>query len=264
MYSLNCARVKWNNTLSDEFTLNNGVKQGGVISPLLFSLYLDPLLKHLKDSGKGCFMGNLCANAFAYADDIIILAPTCSSLKSLIKICEEYSNEYCLTFNPTKCSLIVFSDSNFDTSVIKIRLCNDQLKIVNSEKHLGHLLTNKQIMVNIDDVVKDMKIKTNIICNEFSNLPYTARTVIFNSQCLSLYGCPLWNLQDNKIESLCKTWRVCCRRILDIPNRTHNEFVPELMNTFPINNVIQERMLNFYMNGLNHSDSVVVRFFKTV
>ena len=172
MYSLNCARVKWNNTVSDEFPLNNGVKQGGVISPLLFSLYLDPLLRHLEDSGKGCFMGNLCANAFAYADDIIILAPTCSSLISLIKICEEYSNEYCLTFNPTKCSLMIFfSNLNSDTSVIKIRLCDVQLKIVNSEKHLGHLLNDKKSIVNIDEVMKDMKIKTSIICNEFSSLP---------------------------------------------------------------------------------------------
>ena len=145
---------------------------------------------------------------------------------------------------------------------MKIRLCNNQLKIVNSEKHLGHLLTNKQSIMNIDEVMKDMKIKTNIICNEFSSLPYAARIVIFNSQCLSLYGCPLWNLQDTKIEDLCKTWRVCCRRILGIPNRTHNELLPELMNTFPIINIIQERMINFYMNGLNHSDSVVVRFFQ--
>ena len=159
MYSLNCARVKWNNTLSNEFPLNNRVKQGGVISPLLFSLYLAPLLRHLEVSGKGCFMGNLCANAFAYADDIIILALTCSSLRSLIKICEEYSNEYCLTFNPSKCLLMFFSDPNFDTSVIKVRLCNDQLNIGNSEKHLGHLLNNKQSTVNIDEVMKDMKIK---------------------------------------------------------------------------------------------------------
>ena len=110
--------------------------------------------------------------------------------------------------------------------------------------------------------MKDVKIKTNIICNEFSSLTYAAHVVIFNSQCLSLYGCPLWNLQDTKIEALCKTWRVCCRRILGIPNRTHNELIPKLMNTFPIINIIQERMINFYMNGLNHSDSVVVRFFQ--
>ena len=191
MYSLNCAKVKWNNTLSDEFPLNNGVKQGGVISPLLCSLYLEPLLRHLEDSGKGCFMGNLCANAFSYADDIIILAPTCLSLRSLIKICEEYSNEYWLIFNPSKCSLMVFSDPNFDTSLINIRLCNEQLKIVNSENHLGHLLNDKQSIVSIDEVMKDVTIKTNIICNEFSSLTYAARAVIFNSQCLSLYGCPL-------------------------------------------------------------------------
>ena len=42
MYLLNSAKVKWNNALSYEFPLNNGVKQGGELSPTLFSLYLIP------------------------------------------------------------------------------------------------------------------------------------------------------------------------------------------------------------------------------
>ena len=37
-------RIRWNNTVTDYFTISNGVKQGGVLSPILFSLYLDQLI----------------------------------------------------------------------------------------------------------------------------------------------------------------------------------------------------------------------------
>ena len=57
-----------------------GVKQGGVISPLLFSLYIDELYLLLKESGMGCHVGLTYAGAFGYADDIALVAPSLSSL----------------------------------------------------------------------------------------------------------------------------------------------------------------------------------------
>ncbi len=43
MYTNQCIRVKWGNTYSDKYTIVNGVKQGGVMSPLLFTVYIDEL-----------------------------------------------------------------------------------------------------------------------------------------------------------------------------------------------------------------------------
>ena len=39
--------VRWNNTLSSSFKLSNGVRQGGILSPRLFSVYIDDLSKAL-------------------------------------------------------------------------------------------------------------------------------------------------------------------------------------------------------------------------
>ena len=51
MYTNQTLRVRWNAEFPDSFTATNGVKQGGVISPVLFCVYIDGLLAELADSG---------------------------------------------------------------------------------------------------------------------------------------------------------------------------------------------------------------------
>ena len=68
MYSNQLCHVKWGDETSASFSISNGVKQGGVISPLLFSLYMyiDELFLLLKQSGLDCHVGLTYAGAFGY------------------------------------------------------------------------------------------------------------------------------------------------------------------------------------------------------
>ena len=84
MYTNQSCSVKWDNEQSDYFKISNGVKQGGVISPLLFSCYIDNLFTQLQHSGLGCHVGSSYARAFGYADDIALLAPSLQCLKQMI------------------------------------------------------------------------------------------------------------------------------------------------------------------------------------
>ena len=52
----------------------NGIKQGGVLSPILFAVYMDGLLERLQQTGVGCAWSRF-TRAFGYADDITFLAP---------------------------------------------------------------------------------------------------------------------------------------------------------------------------------------------
>ena len=54
-YSEQEVSVLWNNTSSDKFTISNGVRQGGILSPILFTIYLDDLLLKLERAGVGCY-----------------------------------------------------------------------------------------------------------------------------------------------------------------------------------------------------------------
>ena len=62
-----------------------GVKQGGVLSPILFAIYTDGLLKRLQETGVGCHMGHHFSGALVYADDITFLSPSRSGLVILVK-----------------------------------------------------------------------------------------------------------------------------------------------------------------------------------
>ena len=55
-YSKCFASVKWNNCLSAKFSISCGVRQGGVLSPLLFSVYINDVILKLQISRRGCLL----------------------------------------------------------------------------------------------------------------------------------------------------------------------------------------------------------------
>ena len=57
MYTHQKLQVNWNDVISNQFSVKNGVHEGGVMSPLLFGVYMDGLLDELKDLGIGCYIG---------------------------------------------------------------------------------------------------------------------------------------------------------------------------------------------------------------
>ena len=68
--------IKCGQSTSSFFTVSNSVRQGGILSPRLFAVYVDDLSKNLHDARSGCFIGHQCINHVTYADDICLLAPS--------------------------------------------------------------------------------------------------------------------------------------------------------------------------------------------
>ena len=64
--------VMWNGTRGYSFNITCGVRQGGVLSPYLFSVYIDDLIKELRQSGHGIYLGRVFVGCVVYADDIVL------------------------------------------------------------------------------------------------------------------------------------------------------------------------------------------------
>ena len=94
--------VVWNGIRSSSFKITNGTRQGSVLSPTLFSVYLDDLLGELRLLGLGCHMGGAWVGAAGYADDLILLAPSRTAMQRMLKVCEVYADEHNLQFTMGK------------------------------------------------------------------------------------------------------------------------------------------------------------------
>ena len=57
--------------ISSKFTVSNGVRQGEILSPFLFNVYMDDLSVNLKKCPTGCIAGGTVVNHLVYADDIL-------------------------------------------------------------------------------------------------------------------------------------------------------------------------------------------------
>ena len=96
------SRCKWDDVYSDNFPVPSGVKQGGVLSPRLFTIYIDVLIDQLKKAGIGCHVIGCFVGAILFADDLCLIAPTRGALQRMLNIAKDFFSELCLTFNPKK------------------------------------------------------------------------------------------------------------------------------------------------------------------
>ena len=76
MYLSNAICVDWNGIRSSLIQVVNCVNQGVVVSHVMFCVYVDDLLCMLAKSNFGCYISTRFLGALAYADNIVILAPT--------------------------------------------------------------------------------------------------------------------------------------------------------------------------------------------
>ena len=80
-------RVRWGETVSEWFAVKAGVRQGGVLSPDFYCIYIDELVEILSKMGIGCHLKNVFLSILLYADDMALVAP---SLKGLQKAYSRY------------------------------------------------------------------------------------------------------------------------------------------------------------------------------
>ena len=117
-YSRQQSRAMWNSCYTEYFYMSNGVKQGSVLSAILFTIYIDRLLILLRDSGVGCKIDNCYTKAISYADDITISCPSIRGLNRMLDICNKFAAKHYLIFNSKKSLAIKYGKEVNDTEYV--------------------------------------------------------------------------------------------------------------------------------------------------
>jgi hypothetical protein len=234
--------------VSEYFRATNGVKQGAVLSPILFCIYIDDLLLLLSKVGVGCYIGSRFTGALAYADDIVLIAPTPLAMRKLLNVCEKYANEYNIQFNASKTKSLIVKPLSYSKPVIDCVFTLNDIPIENvrSFTHLGHVIGYQ---MNDKEDILARRNKFNSQVNDllcfFRKQSTAVQYRLFNQYCTSYYGCEIWQLTNPAIEDICIAWRKSLRRIWNLPYRTHSYLLALISNCLPIFDEICRRSLNF-------------------
>ena len=100
-------QIKWGGSISAPFGVGNGVRQGGILSPILFNLYVNDLSMQLRACNTGCMTGEMLVNHLMYADDLVIMSPSSAGLQQLLNICTEYGLKHDIKYNASKSAVLI-------------------------------------------------------------------------------------------------------------------------------------------------------------
>ena len=251
MYAKQFANVKWNNVCSTNFPIRNGVKQGAVLSAILFCIYIDDLFSVLRKSRSGCWINDQFYGMLGYADDIMLISPTHDGLQEMVNTCATFMSSHNLTFStnpdPKKCKTKCLAFTKRSRELTSIQLNGNDLPWVTSAKHLGTKVENC-----LNGVVQDLMEKRAIFINRNNELRQEfhfahPRTLIrtnniFNT---SMYGCMLWDLFGKEAQRLEKTWNISQRLMLGLHRETHCYLIEPISETKHIIMHLYKRFVSF-------------------
>ena len=138
MYSNDKSCIRQDNIVTETFECQNGVKQGCMLSPTLFNLFLSDLPQALnlvtKDQVE---INSIPISCIMYADDLVILSKSAEGLQQYLNELEKYSNNSHISVNIDKTKIMIFN--NQGKRMNKFQFYYNQLQLVNvSEfKYLG-------------------------------------------------------------------------------------------------------------------------------
>jgi hypothetical protein len=127
--------VRIGKLLSDWFLTNCGVPQGAILSPILFDIFLDDIIKDINAVGDGVTLGGRTVSCLLFADDIALLSNSPEGLQRMLDVCQKYANSARFKFNVGKSNVVVFSRTEARRPVL--RLNNVQIQYAASYTYLG-------------------------------------------------------------------------------------------------------------------------------
>ena len=182
-------QISWGKSMSSSFKTGCGIRQGSILSALLFAVYMDDLSSEILSKEGGCTVGDTRINHIFYADDLILLSPSVKGLQILIDKCQSYLTDNFLSINTQKTKILfVKTKRMIYHGEPKLYIGSNQLEVVESLKYLGVIFKSD---LSDDDHIASLYrgqcMRSNTLIRNFNMCDENAKVHLFKSFCTSLY-----------------------------------------------------------------------------
>ena len=236
--------VRFGNEMSESFIICNGVRQGGVLSGLLFNLYIDCVLEKLSSMRVGCRLGIINSNVIAYADDIVLLAPSVASLQLLMNTANQLALKLKLNFNKDKTKCMIFTKSRSKTILRKFIIDNKEIEFVTTITYLGfRLQSNLNNSEDIYRVLQKFYKDFNCILRKFSFADKEVLLYLFRQYCLQFYGPELWfgsRQSSSTIKQFSIGYHKAIKKIIKVSYHESNHYACQEARLFTFDHLVSK------------------------
>uniref|UniRef100_A0A8C0AJH5 RNA-directed DNA polymerase n=1 Tax=Bos mutus grunniens TaxID=30521 RepID=A0A8C0AJH5_BOSMU len=257
LYAGQEATVRTGHGTTDWFQIGKGVHQGYILSPCLFNLYAEYIMRNtgLEEAQPGIKIARRNINNLRHADDTTLMAESEEELKSLLMKVKEESENVGLKLNIQKTKIMASGPitswqidgetvSDFILGGSKITAdgnCSHEIK--------RHLLLGRKVMTNLDSIMKSRDI----------TLPTKVRLVKAMVFPVVMYGCESWTVKKaghQRIDAF-ELW--CWRRLLRVPwtaRRSNQSILKEISPGSSLEGMMLKLKLQYFGHLMRRVDSL--------
>lgn len=233
LYENQKATIRWNGDHCEYFNIDKGVRQGCILSPHLFSMYTEQVMREADLDDEGVKIAGERISNLRYADDTALLADSYDSMCNVLNKVNEAGEISGLKLNAKKTKvMLVNSKNDFDP----ISVNGDTLEFVVDMKYLGSIKEHdgscskdvktriamaKRKMIELNNIWKDRSIPTVLKVQLLKGLIWP----------VMLYGCEAWTLRTDELNKINAAELWFYRRLLRVSwtdKRTNESILSEL------------------------------------
>ena len=247
--------IRWGGTDGEEYSVLQGVRQGGILSTHLYKCYINDLLKSLEKAGLGMRIGPVYVGSPTCADDVMFLSNIGPELQGMLNFTAPYASEHYYEIHPTKSviSELIRKRTVFDEPFESFRwdLGGQEITKVDSFTHLGLEWKRGDPSPNIDKHIASARATAYAMLGvglHGHGLDASASFKLIRAYIIPrlLYGLEACVLTRTKIEKLEMFYRKLLRQIQNLPQSTAREAVYLLLGTIPLEAQLHLRVLSLF------------------